>query len=394
MRIFYLLLVLIWVSQSSQAAEFPAALLGVGDRLTIDVVGFSDLSGDYAVRDRDVLKLSNGIEISTAGKSVEEFEAAAGKTLAERFGGNPVVVVRSVTWRPVFVYGNVRASAAIPFAPGLTPIKAVVLAGGFKTVPSDDLSTLLANENSNRDLVSAGIALEALLAKEARLIAISQSSARVDFPETLTVSEKDPDITKLLESEKVIFAATRQQAASDKASFLARLKNYQNQLQSLDDNRARLEEANKLAEQELKASEILSKQGLQNLSRLNDAKRDRLMTLAQLSGNQALVFEVRANAEEIRRALEEVDLGNRSQTSLELTQTREAIRQTQEKVRSSRVIANETGGISDSALVPGSEGKGVIFEIVRDGAHLSLAENDFLMPSDVVHVIPTKAPTR
>jgi protein involved in polysaccharide export with SLBB domain len=383
---YFSLLVVTIAALTHQAQADPKISLAAGDRLIIDVVGFSDLSGDYAVRSGDILKLSNGIEISTKGMSVEEFEASAAKSLSARFGGNPAFVVRSVTWRPVYVYGEVATPSAIPFAPGLTPIKAVVLVGGFRSAPSNDLSAFLANENANRDLSTAGITVETLLAREARLTAAQTGADSVEFPAALAVRQREPEIADLIETEKDVFASWRQRLAASEASFAARADNYTFQLQALEENRSNLKAAEKLAAQEVAASESLSKQGLQILSRLNDAKRDRLNSLAQISANLALEADAKAKLEEVRQALAEAGLRSRGEISAELTQVREAIRLARGQLRSSAAIASETGGVTSGALAIGRDGEGARFDVVRDGADLSLTKDGFLMPGDVLRV--------
>src|SRR5207244_4108211 len=69
--------------------------------------------------------------ITARGKTVDQLERVIAARLKDRFIKDPKVAVQIVTYRPVFVLGEVRNAGQFAFVNGLTVESAVAIAGGY-----------------------------------------------------------------------------------------------------------------------------------------------------------------------------------------------------------------------------------------------------------------------
>src|SRR5207244_13450980 len=69
--------------------------------------------------------------ITARGKTVDQLERVIAARLKDRFIKDPKVAVQIVTYRPVFVLGEVRNAGQFAFVNGLPVEPAVAIAGGY-----------------------------------------------------------------------------------------------------------------------------------------------------------------------------------------------------------------------------------------------------------------------
>ena len=117
----------------SQDGAYSNYRLGVGDVITIQVLGEDDLKREK-IRLSDAATISYPIlgEIRLMGKTVAELEGLIRDGLKGRYLLNPQVTVTINQYRNFFINGQVVTSGGFQYEPGLTVRKAVSLAGGFK----------------------------------------------------------------------------------------------------------------------------------------------------------------------------------------------------------------------------------------------------------------------
>ena len=107
--------------------------LGAGDVITIQVLGEDDLKRER-IRLSDAATISYPIlgELRLSGKTVGELERLIGDGLRGRYLVNPQVNVTIIEYRAFYINGQVERPGSYAYIPGLTVIKAISLAGGFK----------------------------------------------------------------------------------------------------------------------------------------------------------------------------------------------------------------------------------------------------------------------
>jgi polysaccharide biosynthesis/export protein VpsN len=107
--------------------------LGAGDVISISVVGEDDLKREKVrLNDAGTIQFPVVGEIRIKGMTIGEVELSITSSLKGRYLVDPKVVVNIDEYRPFFINGEVFKPGGYPYVPGLTVLKAVTLAGGFK----------------------------------------------------------------------------------------------------------------------------------------------------------------------------------------------------------------------------------------------------------------------
>ncbi len=119
--------------QSAGPSSLSVYKLGVGDVISVQVVGEDDLKREKVrLSDAGTLSFPYLGEIRVRGLTVGELESLITQGLQGRYLLNPQVTVTMHEYRNFFVNGLVEKPGGYPFIPGLTVRKAISLAGGFK----------------------------------------------------------------------------------------------------------------------------------------------------------------------------------------------------------------------------------------------------------------------
>jgi polysaccharide biosynthesis/export protein VpsN len=120
-------------SAASVGAQLSSYKLGVGDVISVQVVGEDDLKRERVrLSDAGTLSFPYLGEIRVRGMTVGELEDFITRGLKGRYLLNPQVTVTMLEYRNFFVNGQVDKPGGYPFVPGLTVRKAISIAGGFK----------------------------------------------------------------------------------------------------------------------------------------------------------------------------------------------------------------------------------------------------------------------
>jgi polysaccharide export outer membrane protein len=132
--------------------------LGSGDVVTVQVLGEEDLKRER-IRLSDAATISYPIlgEIKLAGKTVAELERMIADGLRGRYLVNPQVTVTINEYRNFFINGQVERPGGYPYIPGLTVLKAVSLAGGFKERASREKIYIVRERDATHQRERAGL---------------------------------------------------------------------------------------------------------------------------------------------------------------------------------------------------------------------------------------------
>jgi polysaccharide biosynthesis/export protein len=156
--------------------------LTAGDRVTITVAGQPDLSGEFPLDAAGNILLPLIGAIPVGDMTLEQSRNAITTRLADGFLRNPVVTIKPLEYRPIYIFGDVKTAGSYPFRYGTMVLSAVALAGGFGTqnlLPNAGADYLTAAENV-RTLADNR---RTLLVRQARLEAqaAGQSEFRVEL---------------------------------------------------------------------------------------------------------------------------------------------------------------------------------------------------------------------
>ncbi len=147
--------------------EPPVYRLAPGDKVAVQVFGQTDLSGQFDVNADGMVSLPLVGSVPASGRTLAEITDDLRERL-NRFIVNPRFTVDIVTYRQVFVLGEVQKPGGYPYTVGLTAQQAVALAGGFTRRAITDKLVLTRQTDQGpkdygiglRDLVAPGDTLD------------------------------------------------------------------------------------------------------------------------------------------------------------------------------------------------------------------------------------------
>ena len=106
--------------------------LGVNDLVRIITFGDEHLTGQFRVNDRGNIAIPLLGAVKADGFTTSELEDSIAQRLSDKkLLLDPSVSVEVLTYRPVFVLGEVAKPGEFPYQPGMTVLTAVSLAGGY-----------------------------------------------------------------------------------------------------------------------------------------------------------------------------------------------------------------------------------------------------------------------
>jgi polysaccharide export outer membrane protein len=106
--------------------------LGAEDKIKVTVYGEPDLSGEFVVDSSGVLAAPYIGQMQVKGMTLREFERAYAAKLKEaEIMRDPRVTAEVVSFRPIYVLGEVKKPGQYAYVSGMTVQKAVALAEGY-----------------------------------------------------------------------------------------------------------------------------------------------------------------------------------------------------------------------------------------------------------------------
>ena len=113
------------------AAQDSEYRLAIGDRVKVTVFGQDDLSGEFDVGGSGAIVMPLIKEVPAANRTVAELQAAIVAALSPNYVKHPRVSIDVLSYRPVYVLGEVTKPGNYPYANGMTVVNAIAVAGGF-----------------------------------------------------------------------------------------------------------------------------------------------------------------------------------------------------------------------------------------------------------------------
>jgi polysaccharide export outer membrane protein len=115
-----------------EAERSGAYRLGPEDQVRVTVFNDPRLTGEFRVTDAGTIALPLVGSVQASGRTTTEVERSIERSMAEKnLFRDPSVAVQVLTYRPVFVLGQVERGGQFPYQPGMTALSAVAVAGGF-----------------------------------------------------------------------------------------------------------------------------------------------------------------------------------------------------------------------------------------------------------------------
>jgi protein involved in polysaccharide export with SLBB domain len=136
--------------QSLPPADSRVYRLGVGDKLKVTVFGEQDLSGQFEINAQGNVPMPLIGDIPARGVPATDLREMIARRLAEGYIKNPKVSVEVVSYRPIYVHGEVRNGGEFAFKNGIKIRDAVAIAGGY-TYRAEQKYVLIQREGQAQD---------------------------------------------------------------------------------------------------------------------------------------------------------------------------------------------------------------------------------------------------
>ncbi len=375
-------------------------MLGVSDRINIKVVQWkavdstfeewTALGGEYVVGADGNVNFPMVGATAGAGRTSAELAAELGSGLQQALGlvTAPTVTVEVAQYGPVYISGDVAAPGEYPFAPNLTVVKALALAGGERRSAE-------ATARPEREMLNTTGALQVLedeydrlLIRRARLDAELAGQSDIAVPPEL---EGKSGIESMVAAEKAILDAQTRQAEAQSTSLSDQVGLLTSQIEAFQQKQGGTETQLGVAREQLDKITALSDDGLALVSRVASLQTNVADLEARLLDTQTAALQAQqdiaaANREQARLADQRI-----SDLSLE--------RQTVDGQISALAlkIATQRGLVQEAALytgiaVPGDAAPGYTYAIIRNGEEIAADLGTPLAAGDVVVARLTLAP--
>nr|WP_245521394.1 polysaccharide biosynthesis/export family protein [Rhizobium azibense] len=388
--------ILIGSSGFARAADYQ---LGIMDKLRIRVAewqtaegsirDWSVVSGDYTIGPSGSLSLPFVGDLPASGKTTDAIAQEIGVALQKQFGlkDRPSASVELAQFRPIFLTGDVENPGEYPFAPNLTVVKAVSIAGGLRRA---DAGQRFARDfiNAKGDAVVYTTERNRLIARKARLQAETSKSDAIEMPQEL----KDlPEAKALL--------------ASETSLMNTRKKRLTLQLQALDDLKALLQaeivSLGKKTETQTRQLELAKedRDKVENLAEKGLALSARKMAAEQRAADtEATLLDIDTN---ILKAKQDISQANQDEITLrndwdaklsqELQDTESELDTLNLKIATSDALMSEALAQSnDAARFDPQNAASISYSIVREvdgqSKEIPVQENTTLQPGDLIRV--------
>lgn len=128
-----------FVTSNTIASTDAVYRLGVGDKFKLTVFGEDNLSGQFEVNAVGQASLPLIGELPAKGLSQKEFRDEIARKLSDGYLKNPKVTVEMLTYRPIYVHGEVKNGGEFPYKTGLSLRDVVAIAGGYTYRANQDV---------------------------------------------------------------------------------------------------------------------------------------------------------------------------------------------------------------------------------------------------------------
>lgn len=387
----------------------PADPIFPQDRLLLKVLEWLPARGEYkewtAVGGEYVVAPDQSISVpfvgrvSTTGRSRVDLAADIARQLQQKVSlpQMPDVSVEFGARSPVFVLGGVETPGKVDYAPGLTAIEAIALAGGFYRGAGGTMRL-------ERDQISAAgtikLAQYEAARAEAQLVRLEQELAG---GETLSVDAKrwTVEIPKtMLDQEQQILEVRRDARMSRLRSIENIRQVAQDQLGTLKSKADNLDRQIEIARQELQDVQGLVGKGLAVASR--GFTLDRL--LSELEGKRldvdVAVLQANLQISEAERDAVDVATSFRSEVSVDIQAARSSLEASLNGIETAQGLLREATVIAPTKLLDraGNLQIGVRIVLTRETgeapASFEVSPNEKLRSGDTIQVemTPDTAP--
>ncbi|KPF64337.1 hypothetical protein IP69_18335 [Bosea sp. AAP35] len=394
-RILSVLTIWLW---SVAASALEGYRIGPSDRLRIEVLDQAQLSREFMVQADGSVRLPRVGTVAFDGLTLGEAQVLLTHRIASSMGlARPDVTIEIVTYRPVYVTGHVQTPGAHAYAPGMTVMSLIALAGGYRRSNADDSVSRL---EVGRLLERLGQLQDQLAASHVRLARLQaerdgrEQIVRVPDLQQLVPEQRISDLYTLETTLLDVRRQTLSEALSNAANQRAELNR---ELDSLQSRRTGKNAQIVILQREITMFRGLQERNLSPVTRVFELDRAMIGYEGDLREIDATVARARREA----ALVEQRELSLKADRQLEIAngikEMADAVAQQWASILSLEAQINTARGLT-AATGAAVDPSGVAFEklmVLRRGAEhfVQIGLIDNVRPDDVL-AIPTPPPSR
>jgi polysaccharide biosynthesis/export protein ExoF len=314
MRFLVPLILAFGVLAATAARAEDSYRLGPGDRLRIEVFEQPSLSREALIQADGSVHLPRIGTVALGGHTLEEAREVLGERLITDLGlTKPDVTVEVAVYRPIYLIGDVQAPGAYAYAPGMTVLHAITLAGGYRRPELGDATARLEVGRLLERLEQLRDQLAISHARLARYLAERDGGEPAEVPELarLVTPERAAELRKQEAAQMKERSASLEGASRIFEQRRSQLREEVTALQAQRDAKIRQHES---LENELAAIKDLKEQGLVLAQRLFDL--DRALIATEADRREVEAFIARAKGE--IASVDQNELNRRSDLRLDI----------------------------------------------------------------------------
>ena len=380
---------LAWLGAAEAADPY---LLGVSDRLNIKVVQWkaadstfeewTALGGEYVVGADGNVNFPMVGPTEGAGKTSADLAAALGGALQQTLGLNtaPTVTVEVAAYGPIYVSGDVGNPGEYPFAPNLTVVKALALAGGERRSAET-------TSRPEKEILTTSGALDVLndeyrrlLIRRARLDAELAGQDAITVPPELEGVE---GLEALVAAETAILSAQRRQAEAQSTSLADQVALLNSQIDAFGQKETGTETQLAMAREQLDKITALSDDGLALASRVASLQTNVSDLESRLLDTQTTALQAQQDIAAAEREQAQLTDQRISDLTLERQTVDGQIGALQLKIATQQGLVHEAA-LYTGVAVPGNSAPSYSYVIIRDGEEVPADLSTPLEAGDVV----------
>jgi polysaccharide export outer membrane protein len=369
-------------AESGRTAE--AYRFAPGDRITINVYGHADLSGDFLVDGGGSVSLPLVGAISIGGLTVQESEQEIVRRLSNGYVRQPAVSVRINELRPIYVVGDVKMPGSYPYRYGASVLSAIALAGGVAVTEQPDF--LLADERL-RVLESTR---RALIIRRARLEAQRDGAGAFEVPNLLAAQKDDNQIASVVASERELLDVQMQLLNTEVDLLRQQIPRLKAAIEAVQGQIRAESKQLELIQARVRDYRTMQGKGLGIISIAIELEREQARNEGNLSRFEAEIQRLELGLGEIDIKVQDAHNLFTRRVMAELQDTRAKLQEIEATLPTARGIRDlklqATGGVAGI----NAERPRLSIAIVRSGGNeattLNATEATLLEPGDVVEV--------
>jgi protein involved in polysaccharide export with SLBB domain len=351
------------------------------------------LTGTFLVNDTGEVSIPLVGEVPAAGTTTKELAEKISELLQQHAGlsSKPFASVEIAEYGPIYLVGGVDKPGPYPFAPGLTVMKAISLAGGLQR-SRDNTGARFQRDRiqASNTLGTAQVDLHTLIIRQARLKAEMEGRESFEMPKDLaSVNGADALYAQELNLMKLRGVELKSKvAAADSLTDL-----YTHSIETLQNKIETQQRQIGLVQKELGTVSSLVDKGLSTSSRRLSLDRDASDAESKLLDLEFQLISSRQSLEENKRDAADIVNSRNSQIQSDLNDVGQQIAKSDLDSRVARLLIEEANQQEDKQLLDERQtGERTIkLHIVRNGSDgkqetIEATADTLVAPRDLIEV--------